>query len=85
LYVGEVMPKSIDALKMRLYVSGSVVEFATAVSVGAVELGLKMAMSPKKASRPRHMPSVYCDFRDCPELHPFVFALAGKRNVTKTT
>jgi hypothetical protein len=66
LYVGEVMPKSIDALKMRLYASGSVVEFATAVSVEVEveELGLKMTMSPKKASKPRHIASVYRDFRD---------------------
>jgi hypothetical protein len=52
------MPKSIDALKMRLYVSGSVVEFATAVSVEVAELGLKMAMSPNRASKPRHMARV---------------------------
>lgn len=58
LYVGDVMPKSIDALIMRLYVNGSVVAFAIAVSAELAELGLKMNTRPKKPIKTRPMTSV---------------------------
>lgn len=58
LYVGDVMPKSIDALRMRLYVNGSVVALAIAVSAELAELGLKMNTRPKKPIKARPMASV---------------------------
>lgn len=58
LYVGDVMPKSIDALRMRLYVNGSVVDFAIAVSAELGELGPKINTSPNKIIKARQMTSV---------------------------
>jgi len=83
LYVGEVMPKSMDALKMRLYVSGSVVAFASALSVGLAGINLEIKMSPKKPSMVRQMASVKDDLQDCPDLHFLLCAPANIRRIAK--